>query len=189
MTGGARLPSPVRAPLLAAALTALLAGPPAPAAGCAYDTMLAGDGVRVQVTVPAKEPCVIGTYTVTISKKGSKPQVVTLKRDGTVTNAFFEDVTGDGSRDLVVFVTSSGSGGYGRLDIWEWTGDRFKAGFVTDLSPEQRAGYHGHDTYRAAAGVLRRSFPLYRDGDPNCCPTGGTATYRWAAKTNVWVRE
>jgi hypothetical protein len=170
------------------AALALLAGPPR-AAGCAFDSMLLGNGLTVRVTVPPKEPCSIGTYTVTFSRKGAAPQKVTLRRDGTISDVFFEDVTGDGQRDLVVFVTSAGSGAYGLIDIWERTGSRYKAGIVADLMPDQRAGYRGHDTYAAAAGVLRRSFPLYREGDPNCCPTGGTAIFRWDAKTNIWIRE
>ncbi len=174
---------PVAALALALASRALAAG------GCAYDSMLAGDGITVRVTVPSKEPCSIGSYTVTIAKKGTKPQVVKLKRDGTITNVFFEDVTGDGNRDLVVFVSSSGSGAYGRLDIWEWKRDRFHGGIVADLMPDQRTGYRGHDTYAAAGGVLRRRFPVYRDGDAACCPSGGVAAFRWNPASNVWVRE
>ena len=151
--------------------------------------MLAGDGVTVRVVVPEKELCSIGTYTVTFTRKGAAPQVVKLKRDGTATNVFFEDVTGDGRRDLVVFFTSAGSGAYGRLDIWEWKENRFKGGIVSDLMPDQREGYQGRDVYTAAAGVLRRRFPLYQSGDAACCPTGGTSAYRWDARMNVWVRE
>jgi hypothetical protein len=172
----------------ASAALVLLAGRPA-VAGCGYDSMLAGDGVRVRVTAPAKEPCSIGTYAVTFTRTGASPQTVTVKRDGTITDVFFEDVTGDGSRDLVVFASSAGSGAYGRIDIWERKGNRFKAGIVADLLPDQRAGYRGHDVYKAAAGVLRRSFPLYKEGDANCCPTGGIAAFRWVAKTNTWIRE
>ncbi len=172
------------------ALAPRLLSVPAPAApGCGYDSMLAGDGVAVRVVVPEKEPCAIGSYSVTFTRKGAPPQVVRLKRDGTVTNVFFEDVTGDGRRDLVVFLTSAGSGAYGRLDIWEWKRDRFQGGIVSDLMPGQREGYRGRDVYTAAAGVLRRRFPLYRSGDANCCPTGGTAAFRWEATSNVWVRE
>lgn len=169
----------------------LLSARPCPAAeaGCGYDSMLAGDAVKVRVTVPPKEPCAIGTCTVTFAWKGAPPQVVKLKREGTVSNVFFEDVTRDGRRDLVVFFTSAGSGAYGHLDIWEWQKDRFKAGIVSDLMPDQRAGYQGHDIFTAAAGVLRRRFPLYREGDSNCCPSGGTAAFRWNAKTNIWIRE
>jgi hypothetical protein len=179
---------PTLLPALAVVLLPALS-PSVAAGGCGYDSMLAGDGVRVQVAVPAKEPCAVGTYSVTFSRKGAPPQVVKLKRDGTVSNVFFEDVTGDDKRDLVVFFTSAGSGAYGRLDIWEWRGDRFKGGIVSDLMPDQRSGYGGHDVFTAAAGVLRRRFPLYREGDANCCPSGGTVAFRWDAKTNVWVRE
>ncbi len=179
----------MRTTAILAALALLAGEPSAAAAGCATDTMLAGDGVTVHVTVPPKEPCSIGTYTVTIAKKGARPQVVTLKRDGTISRVFFEDVTGDGSRDLLVFVTSAGSGAYGRIDIWEWKGNRFKAGIVADLMPDQRVGYRGHDTYTAAGGVLRRSFPVYADGDPNAAPSGGTARFRWDSRSNIWIRE
>ncbi len=134
--------------------------------------MLAGDGVTVRVAVPEKELCSIGTYTVTFTRKGAPPQVVKLKRDGTVSNVFFEDVTGDGKRDLVVFFTSAGSGAYGRLDIWEWKVDRFRAGIVSDLMPDQRTGYQGHDLFTAAAGVLRRRIPALPGGGRGLLPVG-----------------
>jgi hypothetical protein len=161
----------------------------APARGCAYDSMLFGDGTSIHVTVPAKEACSIGTYTVTITAKGSPAQTIRSKRDGTVVNVFFEDVTGDGKRDLVVVTTAAGSGAYGHVDVWEWKHGRYTAGIVADLSEEQRAGTRGHDTFTAAAGVLRRRLPLYAAGDLNADPTGGTAAFRWDPKTNVWVAE
>jgi len=164
-----------------------LAASPAP--GCAYDSMLFGDGTSIHVTVPAKEACSIGTYTVTIAAKGAPVQTIRLKRDGTVVNVFFEDVTGDGKRDLVVVTQGAGSGAYGHVDVWEWKRGRYTAGIVADLTEEQRAGYQGHDTFTAAAGVLRRRVPVYASGDANSGPTGGTAAFRWDAKKNVWIRE
>lgn len=161
----------------------------APPPGCAYDTMLFADGTSVHVTVPPKEGCSIGTYTVTIARKGAPPQTIRLKRDGTVVNVFFEDVTGDGKRDLVVVTQAAGSGAYGHVDVWEWKRGRYTAGIVADLLEEQRAGYQGHDTFAEAAGVLRRRFPVYAAGDANCCPSGGTAALRWDAKKNVWIQE
>jgi hypothetical protein len=174
-----------------AALAALLLLPSAAAAApdCAYDAMLSGDGVMIHVTVPPKEACSIGTYTVTIAAKGSPVQTIRLKRDGTVVNVLFEDVTGDGKRDLVVVTRGAGSGAYGHVDVWEWKHGRYTAGIVADLTEEQRAGYRGHDAFSAAAGVLRRRVPLYAPGDANSGPTGGTASFRWDPKKNVWIRE
>jgi hypothetical protein len=161
----------------------------APAPGCAYDSMLFGDGTSVHVTVPAKEACSIGTYTVTIAARGSAAQTIKLKRDGTVVNVFFEDVTGDGRRDLVVVTRAAGSGAYGHVDVWEWKRGRYTAGIVADLTEEQRAGFRGHDVFTAAAGVLRRRFPVYAAADTNANPTGGTEAFRWDPKQNVWIRE
>ncbi len=164
-----------------------VAGEPAP--GCAYDSMLSADGTSIHVTVPPKEACSIGTYTVTIAGKRAPAQTIRLKRDGTVVNVFFEDVTGDGKRDLVVVTRAAGSGAYGHVDVWEWKHGRYTAGIVAELTEEQRAGHQGHDAFTAAAGVLRRRFPVYAAGDANCCPSGGTAVFRWDAKKNVWIRE
>jgi hypothetical protein len=161
----------------------------APAPGCAYDSMLFADGTSIRVMVPPKEACSIGTYTVTIAGKGASTQTIRLKRDGTVVNVFFEDVTGDGKRDLVVVTQAAGSGAYGHVDVWEWKHGRYTAGIVADLLEEQRAGYQGHDDFTVAAGVLRRRIPVYASGDENCCPTGGTAAFRWDPRTNVWIRE
>jgi Periplasmic lysozyme inhibitor of I-type lysozyme len=161
----------------------------APVPGCAYDSMLFGDGTSVHVTVSPKEACSIGTYTVTIAAKGVPAQTIRLKRDGTLMNVYFEDVTGDGKRDLVVVTQAAGSGAYGHVDIWEWKHGRYSAGIVAELTEEQRAGHQGHDTFTAAAGVLRRRFPVYAASDANCCPSGGTAALRWDAKKNGWIRE
>ena len=46
-------------------------------------------------------------------------------------------------------------------------------------SPEGK-GYMGHATFRVDGRRLLRSFPIYRDGDPNCCPKGGTRTVAYA---------
>lgn len=175
--------------LAAVAAAGVLPAAAAPARGCEYDSMLFGEGTSIHVTVPAKEACSIGTYTVAIAAKGSPTQTIRLKRDGTVVNVFFEDVTGDGKRDLVVVTTAAGSGAYGHVDVWEWKHRRYTAGIVADLTEEQRAGTRGHDTFTAAAGVLRRRLPLYAAGDANSSPTGGTAAFRWDAKQNVWIPE
>jgi hypothetical protein len=31
----------------------------------------------------------------------------------------------------------------------------------------------GHDRYAIEDGYLTRRFPVYKNGDPNCCPSGG----------------
>ena len=179
----------IAALVASAALCRLFPLAAAPAPGCAYDSMLFADGTSVHVTVPAKEVCSIGTYTVTIVRQGRPAQTIRLKRDGTVVNVFFEDVTGDGKRDLVVVTQAAGSGRYGHVDVWEWKHGRYTAGIVADLLEEQRAGYQGHDTFTAAAGVLRRRIPVYAPGDEELLSHGGTAAFRWDPEKNVWIRE
>jgi hypothetical protein len=48
-------------------------------------------------------------------------------------------------------------------------------------------GYRGHDTFSLLNGELRRSYPIYKDGDTNASPSGGLARYRYDMAENRWV--
>jgi hypothetical protein len=47
----------------------------------------------------------------------------------------------------------------------------------------------GHDQFSVAGDRLVQRFPIYRDGDPNAAPTGGTRRieYRLEAGEAGWV--
>jgi len=97
--------------------------------------------------------------------------------DGTVTGAEVADLDADGSPEVYVFVQSAGSGGYGSLVAFAANKRKSLSGIylppVAD-HPEAGKGYMGHDQFSLSPIRFVRRFPVYRDGDTNAAPTGGT---------------
>jgi hypothetical protein len=97
--------------------------------------------------------------------------------DGTVTGAEVADLDGDGSPELYVYVVSAGSGSYGTLVGYAANRRKSLSGIYlppVDGNPAAAKGYMGHDEFAVVENVLVRRFPVYRDGDTNAAPTGGT---------------
>jgi hypothetical protein len=97
--------------------------------------------------------------------------------DGTVTGAEAADLNADGSPEIYVYVTSAGSGSYGSLVAY--SANRRKSLSEIYLPPvaENKAaskGYMGHDRFAIVESTFVQRFPIYRDGDVNAKPTGGT---------------
>ena len=46
-----------------------------------------------------------------------------------------------------------------------------------DLLPDGAFyGYMGHDSIYVSHNKIYRKYPIYKDGDANCCPSGGNKT-------------
>lgn len=149
--------------------------PPGP-----VDRTLERDGIRFRVTSPnAGSP-----NRVTIAPSGLEKDdsPVTAEVDGLVTGIETADLDADGSPEILVFANGAGSGSYGSLV--GYAANRRKSMSQIYLppilgnSPEGR-GYMGHDSFRVDGRRLVRSFPVYRENDPNCCPSGGTRTVEY----------
>lgn len=101
----------------------------------------------------------------------------------TPVGADISDLNGDGWPELLVFLTSDGSGSYGRLLGYSVNSGKSMSQIawkeVAD-SPEISEGYMGHDVMSVENGQFVNSFPIYKDGDPNAAPSGGTrkVTYK-----------
>jgi len=112
--------------------------------------------------------------------------------EGTVSGAEVADLNGDGSPEVYVYIQSAGSGSYGSLVAYSADNRRSLSGIylppITD-HPLAAKGYMGHDTFVIVEDRLVQRFPIYRDGDPNAAPTGGTreVSYRLGAGEAGWV--
>ncbi len=131
------------------------------------------------------------TYHVTCANEGSLNDVtivpsgltrnndpVTVKEaDGTVTGADVADLNKDGSPEVYIYMTSAGSGSYGSLIAYS-ANNRKSLGpiYLPPLEDDKinSKGYMGHDQFSIKDNRLVRSFPVYKDGDSNAKPTGGT---------------
>ncbi|MFM8413045.1 MAG: PliI family lysozyme inhibitor of I-type lysozyme [Alphaproteobacteria bacterium] len=167
------------------AATGAVTGGAAAAAGAIptgpLDRTLERDGIRFRVT--SANSGSINQVTIAPSGLEKENSPVTVEVDGTVTGVETADLDGDGSPEILVFANSAGSGSYGSLV--GYAANRRKS--MTQIylppilgnSPEGK-GYMGHDTFRVDGRRLLRSFPVFRKGDPNCCPSGGTRTIEYA---------
>ena len=129
---------------------------------------------------------------------------VTVKRDtGTVIDETFEisgelqrawvtDLDNDNNPEVILWVRTGGSGGYGEFLLYEVQGDSLVGHGFPELTDTQknRYGYMGHDTLMTSTSRVIRRFRTYGKNDANCCPSGPTVeiTYDYRGK-NVNVER
>ena len=151
---------------------------PTPAAvqtSLAFDRTLELQGVTFRVRCDNDSS--INQLSLEPSGLGADVEPVLQDVDGTVVGAEVGDLDVDGSPEVYVFVRSAGSGSYGSLVAYAVNNRRTLS--TIDLPPvsenEKAAkGYMGHDDFAVVENRLVQRFPIYRDGDTNTNPTGGT---------------
>ncbi len=104
-------------------------------------------------------------------------RVIKQEIDGSVTGAQIADINADGSPEIYVYVNSAGSGSYGSLVAYSANNKKSLSGiYLPPLKDDKRnsVGYMGHDEFTITKNSFTRRFPVYNEGDANCCPKGGT---------------
>lgn len=144
----------------------------------------------VRVESGAAEPAMVGSYAVRLYRGTTEDNFISGRisdRDGELAGLWLVDLEHDNTWDVLVWNRSGGSGQYGRLDRYRIEGDQLIRDDLPAPDPQLLAQYMGHDEFAVLGGELRRSFPLYRPGDPNADPTRGrrTLVYRGAAGWQV----
>ncbi|MFM7312272.1 MAG: PliI family lysozyme inhibitor of I-type lysozyme [Cyanobium sp.] len=152
--------------LISASATAVLAAP--------FSQVLNLQGVTFRVTATGEGSQ--QSLQVKATEGGKAFPVITEQVDGAVTGAEVADLNSDGKPEVFVYVSSAGSGSYGQVQGWT-VGRRGRILLpivMPELSGKDAKGYMGHDKFAVVEGVLARSFPIYRSGDSNARPTGGS---------------
>ncbi|MCS5693547.1 hypothetical protein NZK33_16390 [Cyanobium sp. FGCU-6] len=144
--------------------------------GVTYTVEAKGEGSMQQLTVQAR-------------RNGKPFAAVREEIEGRVIGAEIEDLNSDGQPDLFVYVQSAGSGSFGSVRAWTSTG----AGSLLpirmqEMGAREASGYMGHDQYAVVETRLVRRFPVYRPGDSNSRPTGGTRqlSYKLVPGEAMW---
>ena len=99
-----------------------------------------------------------------------------LELDNAPIRREIDDLDADGSPEVYVYVSSAGSGSYGRAVAYAANNRKSLSEiFVPEVgaNPAHAVGYMGHDEFAIGEGTLLRRFPIYRPGDSNAAPTGG----------------
>ena len=95
---------------------------------------------------------------------------------GLVTNAEIEDLNSDGYPEVLVYVTSAGSGSYGSVIAYSVNNGKSMSQVslpnIAD-NPEASKGYMGHDEFAVVETTFVQIFPIYKENDTNSEPTGG----------------
>ena len=121
-----------------------------------------------------------GKNTLTIFTFGLKEQEYneTIDIEGeVVVNAEVEDLNSDGSPELFVFTQSVGSGSYGNVYAFSVNNKKSMSEVYFQPTAENskiNKGYMGHDEFSLIENSLGQRFPIYKEGDTNAAPTGGT---------------
>jgi len=123
----------------------------------------------------------------TIKPKGLEidNEKITLELEGQVTNAEIEDLNSDGFPEILIYTISAGSGSYGNVIGYSVNnGKSISQIYFPEISENNEAGsgYMGHDEFAIIETTLARRFPIYKDGDTNNNPTGGTRQIEYKLK-------
>jgi hypothetical protein len=150
--------------------------------------------VLEDVTFQVESPNDSSINQVTVRAEGPEGPIgqMETEADGTITNVEIEDLNADGYPEIYVYVTSAGSGSYGSLIAYASNQNKSLSQIYLpsiEDDPAISQGYMGHDEFAVGEGAFLRRFPIYKDGDPNAQPTGGTRQiqYKLEAGEAGWI--
>ena len=114
----------------------------------------------------------------------NQPTTISQSIEGSITDAVMMDMDGDQLPEILLFQQSPGSGSYGTIMAYTITKqNKLEKVMVPGIEQDAVLGknYMGHDRYETAKDrYLIHYFPMYRNGDANCCPTGGTKMIQYS---------
>lgn len=127
----------------------------------------------------------IGELTIQPKGLANDNQKITLELDGKVSNAEIEDLNSDGFPEILIYTVSAGSGSYGNVIGYSVNdGKSISQIYFPDIFENEEAtkGYMGHDEFAIVETTLVRRFPIYKEGDSNSNPSGGTRQIQYKVK-------
>lgn len=103
--------------------------------------------------------------------------------------AWLQDLDQNGYDELYLITTSAGSGSYATIYGYASNQDlSITPIYVPEITENDLLpagayyGYMGHDSIYVANNRMYRKFPIYKEGDANCCPSGGNKTLAYQLK-------
>ena len=85
----------------------------------------------------------------------------------------------------MIYITSAGSGSYGTAIGFSGNNNKSMSEITIPSmvdNPKANKGYMGHDEFALVEGTLVQRFPIYKEGDTNSKPTGGTRQIQYKLK-------
>ncbi|MCT4672158.1 MAG: hypothetical protein N4A37_02760 [Prolixibacteraceae bacterium] len=150
-------------------------------------------GKKVMVEVDNKESASISKITVSSSDYSNAS--FQLEADP-IAELLLGDLNQDGVEEIYLISRSVGSGSYATVHGYiPNKQNQLVSTVLPEVTSEQYvegalfAGYMGHDKFSISNTSLVRSFPVYKKGDANANPTGGTKEVHYILKDNQLVLQ
>jgi len=155
--------------------------------GCSFRKTVQQGGYLFDVSSRPADGCAVQIVEVVVRRGGKQLARLKSDVDFLAEGAWSADLDGEGRPELVVASRSVKVGGRGTLDVYWLEGSRLRRAEMP--AHEEGAGYRGEDTFRPAGHRILRSFPLYRDGDPDGRPGGGTRSMQYLFRGGELVQS
>ncbi len=112
-----------------------------------------------------------------------------LEESDPIAKVSITDLNKDGFDEIFIITESAGSGSYATIYGFSSNKDKSVSDIIVpEISQSDRMegaifyGYQGHDSIYFSENRLLRKFPIYKEGDKNCCPSGGDKTIQYVLK-------
>lgn len=144
-------------------------------------------GLRIDVTQTEKW---IGgiypdtAYRVAVSGSGIPTVVEEGENGGEIEKAWVTDLDKDNRFEVILVERDFGTGNISNLLFFEWTGAKL---LPHSLPPPKTDFEHvksGASDYEVKGETIIRKFALSKEGDPLCCPTGGTVEITYVFRSD-----
>lgn len=125
-------------------------------------------------------------------KADNKPITQTI--DGFVNDAEIADLNVDGSPEIYIYTESEGTGRFGNVIAYSVNnGKSLTPVNFPDIKNNKEAAevYGGKDDFAIVENTLVRRFPIFKPGDANAAPSGGTKQIQYKLKKGeaAWKLE
>lgn len=141
-------------------------------------------------TIEKEEKNILSIYTFGLNEQDYNESFEIIGEQ--VVDAEVEDLNSDGSPDLFVYTQSDGSGSFGNVYAFSVNNKKSMSQVYfqpTAENPLINQGYMGHDEFKVVENRLVQRFPIYKSGDSNANPTGGTRQITYKLEDGEAMRK
>jgi len=146
--------------------------------------------VNVIVSGKEREP---GSYTLGKLQikiiDGTNVLPVSSVLTGRVNTSWIADLDEDNNPEIIVSMTSEGSGSYAELLMYEYVNGELIKYQIPEFGPEIKSRFRGRDSYTIEKNAIVRLFPIYTEHDANCCPSGGRMRVEYGLTQNILLQK
>ena len=154
-----------------------------------------GSGKSIQLLISKNESSLNHLGIVPVDFQHSK-DTFSIKNADPLKHTWLSDLDQNGFDEIYLITSSVGSGGYETIYGYASNQDLSLTPIHVPQISENDVmsdgdfyGYMGHDSIYIDKNKMYRKFPIYNQGDANCCPTGGEKilSYQLKAGEASWI--